>query len=79
MALKAPIAFNSGEELILDLTLPDAADTVRAGGTVIWDDKHGKTGLSIQCTGAEMQKHLDSWLDSQFSGVPWLPQCRPVS
>jgi hypothetical protein len=70
MALKAPVALNSGEDLILDLTLPDVADTVRAGGTVIWDDKHGKTGLSIQCAGAEMQKRLDLWLDSQFSGVP---------
>jgi hypothetical protein len=70
MALRGPIAFKSGEELNLELVSDDGAFILSANGTVIWDDKHGKTGLSIQCAGAEMQKHLDSWLDGRFSGVP---------
>ena len=48
------------------LQLPDAF-TVRATGIVIWDDRHGKSGLSFQCGHVAMREKLDSWLDSQFT------------
>ena len=32
----------------------------------MWDDKHGKTGLSLECANLEMQRELDNWLDLQF-------------
>ena len=66
MAVEHSSALNPGDALYLSLTLPDGF-TVRATGTVIWDDKHGKSGISFQCSGHEMQRRLDSWLDSQFS------------
>ena len=39
---------------------------VRAIGTVVWDDKHGKTGISLTCANPQYQIDLDSWLDDQF-------------
>src|SRR5579864_3728245 len=66
LAVTTPISFSLAELLDIGLLLPDGF-TVRAIGTVIWDDKHGKSGLHFQCRTAEMRGKLDSWLDSHFS------------
>src|SRR6266699_3394765 len=49
MALSTPSPLNPGEEVRIILFLQAAERVVRAIGTVVWDDKHGKTGLSFQC------------------------------
>jgi hypothetical protein len=41
---------------------------VRARGIVVWDDKHGKTGVSFQCADSRDQRELNLWLDAQFRG-----------
>ncbi len=66
LAVSSPVAFNLGEKLQASLALQESGLRLRATATVVWDDKHGKTGLSIECAGALMQRKLDSWLDTQF-------------
>jgi PilZ domain len=56
------------ETLDIALFLPNGF-TMRATGIVIWDDKHGKSGLKFSCTGPEMRKALNAWLDSQFTAA----------
>jgi hypothetical protein len=68
MAVKTPVPLKLAETMDIALLLPQGG-TVRATGIVIWDDKHGKCGLKLQCRGPEMRKKLDSWLDSQFAVV----------
>jgi PilZ domain len=66
MAVSSPVGFNLGEKLQVSLTLQESGLPIRATATVVWDDKHGKTGFSIECVNAPMQRRLDSWLDTQF-------------
>jgi hypothetical protein len=69
MAVSGPRAFESGEKLHISFVLPMAASQIRARGAVVWDDKHGKTGLNLECVTPQMQRELDSWLDANFSQV----------
>jgi len=66
MALDTPFPMNPGEEVTIILFLQAAGPVVRASGTVVWDDKHGKTGLRFQCSIQRDQSELESWLDSNF-------------
>lgn len=66
MALSSPRPLEAGEKLHISITLPDSNAPIRLQGTVVWDDKHGKTGLSMECANSQMQRELDSWLDSHF-------------
>lgn len=68
MGVASPAALRSAEVMDIALQLPDGF-TVRATGIVIWDDRHGKSGLSFQCGDVAMREKLDSWLDSQFTTV----------
>jgi DNA-binding response OmpR family regulator len=68
MAVKTPVPLSLAETMDIALELPQIG-TVHATGIVIWDDKHGKCGLKVQCSGPEMRRKLDSWLDSQFANV----------
>ena len=63
-----PLPLKLAETMDLALLLPQTG-TVRGTGIVIWDDKHGKCGLKVQCNSPEMRKKLDSWLDSQFAVI----------
>lgn len=67
VALKAPSPLEPGEEIHLILFLQGADIVVRAIGTVVWDDKHGKTGISFKCASPQHHAELDSWLDAQFN------------
>jgi PilZ domain-containing protein len=69
MAVSAPRSFEAGEKLHISFVLPGASSQTRARGTVVWDDKHGKTGLSLECVNPRMQTDLDAWLDGNFSQV----------
>lgn len=68
MAIRSESQLMPGERLFVGLRLPDGF-TVEGMGIVIWDDKHGKSGLSLQCGTPEMQAQLDSWLDARFSAL----------
>ena len=37
-----------------------------AEGTVIWDDKHGKTGLHLRFASPQDRDRISEWLDSEF-------------
>jgi DNA-binding response OmpR family regulator len=67
VALKAPSPLDPGEEIQLILFLHGTDVIVRAIGTVVWDDRHGKTGISFKCASAQYQTELDSWLDAHFN------------
>lgn len=66
MALNVPRSLDLGESLDLGFSLPDMGDAISASGTVVWDDKHGKAGVSFQCASLEDQNRLGRWLDSHF-------------
>lgn len=67
MSICSSRSFSLGERVGLTLDLPNGGLHVLASGTVVWDDKHGKSGISFQCVRPELQHALDAWLDSQFS------------
>jgi hypothetical protein len=68
MALSTPAPLSLGEDIGINLLLPKGT-TVSATGVVIWDDKHGKCGITYRCSSPEMCRALDAWLDSQFARV----------
>ncbi len=65
MALATPSSLTLGEEVEIVLLLQGGL-TIRASGTVVWDDKHGKSGISFRCRTPQMQAALDSWLGAHF-------------
>jgi len=69
MALTTPSPIKPGEEVRIILFLQAAGPVVRATGTVVWDDKHGKTGLRFQCSIQRDQSELEGWLDSNFNQI----------
>lgn len=66
MALKTPSPLHPGGVVQIALFLPGAGQAVRAGGTVVWDDKHGKTGINFRCNTPGEQNELDAWLNARF-------------
>ena len=72
MAVATPLILKPAEIVDILLQLPDGV-AVCAIGIVIWDDKHGKSGLHFQCKTPEMRHKLDSWLSSQFLGCVQRP------
>jgi PilZ domain len=66
IALRTPSVLKTGEEVQIILSLPETDLPVRAIGTVVWDDKHGKSGISFKCASPQHQSDLDSWLDTQL-------------
>ena len=69
MAINSSTSFHLAERLEIALMLQEVGATVVARGTVVWDDKHGKTGISFDCADPEIQGELDKWLDSRFLRV----------
>ena len=75
MALSTSSPLQPGEVVQIVLFLQEG-HAVRGSGTVVWDDKHGKTGISFQCSVPQDQNQLDTWLDTRFRNL--LPS-RPAS
>ena len=69
MALATTSTLRPGEAVQVILSLPGADSAIRAIGTVVWDDRHGKTGISFKCTSPQHQTDLDCWLDTQLHSV----------
>jgi PilZ domain len=66
VAVVTPAPFTPGKEVEIVLLLHGAELTVRASGTMVWDDKHGKAGITFRCLVPKMQTELDSWLAAHF-------------
>jgi PilZ domain-containing protein len=66
MSICSPVSFNPGERLGITLDLQNGSPHVLAHGTIVWDDKHGKSGINFQCVRPELQKNLNAWLDHEF-------------
>jgi Tfp pilus assembly protein PilZ len=66
IALNTPSTFKAGEEVQIVVFLRDSELAIRAMATVVWDDRHGKTGLSFKCSSQQHQTDLEGWLDSQL-------------
>lgn len=64
VAVNSPAPQALGAPVDIHLQLPDGF-TVHGKGAVIWDDKHGKTGIHFHCITREMQAKLDEWLDGR--------------
>jgi len=58
--------FTLGEQLQIVIFLCDGELPIRAIATVVWDDRHGKTGFSFKCCTPQDQSNLDGWLDAQL-------------
>jgi hypothetical protein len=69
IALRGPARFDRGEQVRVVVSLRNPDFTIRAIGTVVWDDKHGKTGISFESTSPHHQTDLDGWLDAQIAIV----------
>jgi DNA-binding response OmpR family regulator len=69
VAVRAAARFSPGEEVQIVIFLRDPESAIRAMGTIVWDDKHGKTGISFKCTSPQHQNDLDAWLDAQLATV----------
>lgn len=67
MSICSSGTFNLGERVALTLDLQNGGPPVLARGTVVWDDRHGKSGINFQCVRIEFQRTLDKWLDTQFA------------
>jgi len=67
LAVNSPRPQKLGAPVEIELQLPSGF-TVHGEGAVIWDDKHGKTGIHFHSATAEMQLKLDEWLDTCASG-----------
>jgi len=67
MSICSPGSFKLGERVGITLDLQNGGPQVLAHGTIVWDDRHGKSGISFQCIRPELQRILNDWLDAKFS------------
>jgi CheY-like chemotaxis protein len=66
MAINSLSSFIVGEPISLALAIPNTDVFVSGEGTVIWDDKHGKTGISFECSSPSVQSRYYEWLQDHF-------------
>jgi len=69
IAVTSPFSLKLAEQVDIALFLPNGP-AVHATGIVIWDDKHGRSGMHFHCRTPEMRQKLDSWLDLLFAASP---------
>lgn len=58
--------FCLGDSVGVAFSPPDFDARIVAEGVVVWDDKHGKSGIKLQRMSPESKRVLDAWLDRQF-------------
>ena len=66
MAVNTPESFSVGEAIHLAFAIPNTDIFVSAEGKVIWDDKHGKAGISFECTSSSVHGPFREWLHDHF-------------
>ena len=62
MAILTPMPLIPGERLRLVFLLPNLDSPMRAEGTVIWDDAHGKVGIRFECSRQSAKMRYFEWL-----------------
>jgi hypothetical protein len=55
-----------GQKIDIAFAIPNTDLLVSAEATIIWDDKHGKAGLSFECTSPAVQTRFCEWLYGHF-------------
>jgi hypothetical protein len=72
VALKGASPLQPGEEIYLILFLQVVDTVVRAIGTVVWDDKHGKAGISFRCANRNIRSNWTlGWMANSIF-VVWM-------
>lgn len=66
MALRTPSPLPTGDTVQVVFQIPTPGPVIIAEGRVIWDDKHGKTGLHLSFGSSEDKDRISEWLDSEF-------------
>jgi hypothetical protein len=66
MAVKAAVTLTVGEPIYVAMAIPNTEIFMTVGGKVIWDDKHGKTGISFDCATTPVQDRFFEWLHDHF-------------
>jgi PilZ domain len=66
MAMAAHTCFIIGERINVGFAIPNSDIFVSGDGEVIWDDKHGKTGIRFQCSNPSAQAKFFDWLHNHF-------------
>jgi DNA-binding response OmpR family regulator len=66
MALLTSSPLVNGESIKISFQVPGAKLTLSAGGSVVWEDKHGKAGINFECASADDQNRFAAWLDHEF-------------
>ena len=59
-----------GQKIDIAFAIPNTDLLVSAGATIIWDDKHGKAGMSFECTSPAVQARFCEWLYGHFVVPP---------
>ena len=68
VALFGSMQLKPAEMVDLEMVLPDGF-AVLATGIVVWDDRHGKCGVHLQCRTPEIREKLDAWLAAQADSL----------
>ncbi len=66
MAVCTQGTLENGERIDISFSLPNTDILVSAKGSVIWDDKHGKAGISFECSNPSVQERYFEWLQDHF-------------
>jgi hypothetical protein len=74
MALHTPSPLQSGETVGVVFAIPNPGPLMIAEATVIWDDKHGKSGLQFHFANSQDKDRISEWLDSEFYMQPNVAQ-----
>lgn len=69
MAVHTPSPLGVGETLQFSLTVYEIAELVYGNSNVIWDDGHGKAGLSFRGGAVKAYARFSAWLDDCFYGL----------
>ena len=66
MAVSSHTTLTVGEKINVGFAIPNTSIFVSGDGEVIWDDKHGKTGVRFQCSSGSAQGQFFDWLHDHF-------------
>jgi DNA-binding response OmpR family regulator len=66
MALRTSRSMEEGDVVSLVFAISNPGLLISAEGTVIWDDKHGKTGLNLRFASSRDKDRISEWLDGEF-------------
>jgi hypothetical protein len=66
MAVRTPLPLLVGETAWMIFAILNPGPLMIAKGTVIWDDRHGKSGLHFSFANSADKDRISEWLDSEF-------------